>query len=272
MNHFILTRLNQKWVYRDLHLDYMHYRLDLFELTCLPSIRNQSDKNFKHIVVTSPTIPDCVRKRTESYENVDVVYYDNANGKQVFSKEFCISLKSKYNLDKNDFIITTGIDSDDIMRYDYIEEINKTFKKVNTFPCLIKNKGFYVVGKNFSNYANYSGVCSSPLFSVVEKVNDMRSCYCRGHRCIHESVNGVISIDNPQIMICNVSNNHMKEGGRKAKIRNVHINYEDYGVNKNDLISFLSKDMGEEYVSRERKVREYRRAYRRLRKENCLQK
>jgi len=264
IKHIVMTRLNQKWVYRDLHEDYMQYRLDLFEIGTLKSVIGQSDKDFTFIILTSPTLPDHIRERTESYSGVQVIYKDRKDGNQIPGRSFAKILLDPFDLGDYDKIVTTTIDSDDLMRFDYIKTVNNIARNENNaMPSLIRSLATINIGASFSKYVVRG--FNPPLFSFVEDIKNgtenVGTCFCRGHKCINRNSKSIIDIDVPFVMLQHASNNLMGKSGISKKLRDYKYKLSDYGVDEKEILSFLRKEVPEDYQKREDSIRKYRRSF-----------
>lgn len=261
MENIVITRLNQKWKYRELHEDYMKYRLDLFEITCLPSVLGQTFSNFLHFLVTSETLPNSILYRMESYKSTKLLFFDRDDGAQITgtSSRF---LKMLNNNICNDapFLISTTIDSDDIMRRDYLEIVNKV--PVNKFPTLIRSRDYFQYGDNYSNKSIFS--INPPLFSFIEKkdedVNGFYSCLKRGHGNICEEAEDVKDINCPFIMLHHASNNCSRTKKRRKDF--LKEEEEKYTVSFSEIDKFLRTALPQNFVDREKNITNYRRSLR----------
>jgi len=256
-----MTRLNQKWSYRNLDLDYMHYRLDLFELTTYPSLLNQSFKDFKGLIITSPTIPDEIRKRMESYENYIIVYLDKKDGSQLPGNEFIEIFKKNYVREEPGLLITTNIDSDDLLQKDYLQVINSNLEKIKEYPCVFHNRiysqidinGKYLMEINFD----------PSVYTFIEKSDDIskiKTCWCRGHKMIVENAKENKYINDLKfLMTVHAANLSTSTVRTRIKKRDHSIDLKkDYGVNEKSLVNFLRKPIPPEFVEREKEVRRIR--------------
>mgnify|MGYP001420745249 CR=1 FL=1 len=274
INHFILTRLNLKTQYRSLTEQYMNYRLDLFELTCYASISNQTNKDFKHIIISSPTISESVKDRMRGYKNIEVIYFDDPGGGILVHGISSILLQYIDSPKKNDKIITTNIDSDDMLRKDYTQVVQDLVEQEKDFPLLLSPSNFYNIGKGFRNYIEYKHTSSS--FSFVEEYNgvdNIKTCFRRYHPRMYCESKKVISLDIPMIMVGHYSNDCMEPTGYQKNLKitkNVSINFNEYGVDELSLFNFLNIDTPRDDVIIESKIRKNRNIFSKKEKEQEL--
>lgn len=132
--HFLITRFNLKqdsWV-NDKHStplfgasdNWLKKRFELFEDFCLPSVKSQSNKNFKWLVYFSTDTSDTYKEKIRS------IQLDFPNFLPKFipgMNELVNSIKSDIKIECNDFnnsiIITTRLDNDDALHENFINNI-----------------------------------------------------------------------------------------------------------------------------------------------------
>ncbi|MBD2096763.1 hypothetical protein H6F90_16795 [Trichocoleus sp. FACHB-591] len=135
--HFLITRINIDWniskprsQQERNNIDFLKYRLDIFEKTCYPSVKAQTEKKFTWLILLDAELPSIFRERIQSYcshSNIEIlpVY--------ISSKENCLSeLKaaiSEKTLKTTTHIITTNLDSDDAVSRKFISTIQNQFRE-----------------------------------------------------------------------------------------------------------------------------------------------
>lgn len=141
--HYVLTRFNVKSNFAvknpnnsplELILDesYLEERFKIFEKYTLPSIINQTNQNFKWIILFHKRTPRKFLRKIKLLKNVykfEDLYFDD-NEHFNFS-DYCIK-----NNEISDFYITTRIDNDDMINKDYIDIVQKYAKK-KAHECFI---------------------------------------------------------------------------------------------------------------------------------------
>lgn len=138
--HFILTRFNLKTDHipgRDknnqpvLTTEWLEYRFFLFEKYCLPSMMNQSCKNFIWFVLFSNNTPDKFLQKIKSYEskfpNLKPLFLE-PGGLETIKKKFN-EVMPDYLCNDDRYIITTRIDNDDAFHQDMVLEVQRLFEK-----------------------------------------------------------------------------------------------------------------------------------------------
>lgn len=155
-SHYLLTRFNLPLSSRpegntvDVLGDaYLSYRFKLFESTCLPSVRNQSNQNFKWLILFDINTPDTYKRKAEewhnTYSNLIPCYLDtNRYGGLPLNREkgydidtdcamlditqrFVADVISTLEDFPKEWRLTTRLDSDDALHYDLIDTIQKAF-------------------------------------------------------------------------------------------------------------------------------------------------
>jgi len=135
-SHLLITRFNLKnpnWVVtknNEALLDdqWMQERMELFKNYCLPSILNQTNKNFKWLLFFDSSTDEKFRKSiTELVNNhnfIEVLYID---GMPNFNKRILEYIEK--NIKEIPYLITSRIDNDDCISNRFIEEVQKNFNK-----------------------------------------------------------------------------------------------------------------------------------------------
>lgn len=188
MNHFLITRFNIKsenWKFTKsgalTHTDlWLEQRFNLFETYCLPSVKNQSNQEFKWFVVFDIGTPNAFKNRIEtlasSYSNLIVLYTESFQTLKATLYEAIITNLTP----KDNFIITTRLDNDDAIHTDFINCIQQTFlPQHNTIIDVIKGHQFIVNSKN--NDLRYYTSHYNPFISLIENVSMFETVMAKNH-------------------------------------------------------------------------------------------
>lgn len=167
--HVILTKFNLKvghW-HKDKRGDlidtdgWLMNRINLFEKYCFPSIKNQTNQNFKWIVVFDHTTPETFRNIIDSYKytykNFIPLYTNCTNHMKEILKEIGSD---------SDYLISTRIDNDDAFHKNAIERIQKQFKR-QKFEFINLSKGYILDTINNNIYITKE--TSNPFISLIEE-------------------------------------------------------------------------------------------------------
>ena len=143
--HYIITRFNVRANYectlknpdnnpmkRILDEDYLNERFNIFEKYTLQSIKRQTNQNFIWLILFHKNTPDIFKKRIqklkEEFGFIDLYFGDEQNFN--FS-EYCNSQQENI-----EYFITTRIDNDDMLSYDYIARI-QGYVNNNLHECIL---------------------------------------------------------------------------------------------------------------------------------------
>lgn len=126
--HFILTKFNvrregfekDKHGNRVLTDEWMEHRIILFERFCFPSIKNQSNLNFRWLVSFADDTPPKYRRLIDLYCNF-------SNFTPVFSPTEFRTAIMKHLEEDTEYLITTRLDNDDAFHRDAVSRIQQNF-------------------------------------------------------------------------------------------------------------------------------------------------
>ncbi len=139
--HFVVTRFNLRSsaavTGKALDVKWLESRFELFDRFCWPSIKGQTQQNFKWLVLFDEGTPEVIRQRIANYAaqfpNFTPVYLapgTEHSGKTAVAKVLGGNLP--------DVLITTRLDNDDGIALDYVEHVqryaNATIPTVVEFP------------------------------------------------------------------------------------------------------------------------------------------
>jgi hypothetical protein len=179
IKHIIVVRMkysdNDKFIERD----------NIRELTFIPSILNQINKNFKIAFIINPQHQDIINKYFKN-KNFDILFFNNSDE----VREYCIT---------NNFNIQTRIDDDDIFSVEYVDIIQKMFiQKINLhgkfliqsqpYKFLMENNEYYKMGLRYNNKLTsmFLTLCQSNVDSFIMD---------KPHNKMHEIVDDVFLTD-----------------------------------------------------------------------------
>lgn len=163
--HIIITRFNliikfpgKNKTEKERH-EWLKDRIKKFE-PCFRSIKNQTNNNFKWFIYLDNKTPSDIKKNLEelttSENRVKLIYMEKTNK----NTNFCYDLQRDFTnkLTGKQYLITTRLDSDDILFPEFVELIQSNFKTQNNYAINItrgiiydktKNKKYQVL--DFSN-------------------------------------------------------------------------------------------------------------------------
>jgi hypothetical protein len=192
-NHFIITRFNLKFPeirgkkntspVRIPDDEWLALRTDYFMRYCLPSVLNQTSRNFKWLIYFDiSTKRDFIQKFHElEMRHSQLMKIILADGYKSFTDRY---LKDVLDLcDQNcKYVITTRLDNDDIIHKQFIAKVQENFHEqefmaVNFVKILMLNpedRRKLHIDYSFSNH----------FISIIEKINNgqITGCYGKGDR------------------------------------------------------------------------------------------
>jgi len=173
--HLILTRFNlpiNNWeedkngnpIRTD---DWLEHRFDLFDRYCFPSVRNQSNQNFKWLVFFSDKTPEKYRRRIASYEEFDnftPIFLDSSMGFDESFRNKCISDHLECD---TQYLITTRLDNDDALGDNAVAVIQSRFHE-QEFEVLNFRDVYYLCDDQL---CVWESECNQ-FVSIIERIED----------------------------------------------------------------------------------------------------
>lgn len=128
---FVLTRFNLPLWNKDKKgapvrtMKWLEHRFLLFEEYCLPSIANQTYKNFEWLILFDSKTPDIFKERVLSFQQkcpqLSPVYV-KPNGGQYFAQIFRDEVVNKL---RGERVITIYLDNDDALDIHFVEDVKR---------------------------------------------------------------------------------------------------------------------------------------------------
>lgn len=235
IQHFFLTRFNillwnkAKDGQKVRTTKWLEHRFSLFEKYCLPSIKNQTCKNFEWIALFDSMTPDSYKEKIAAYQKgcpqLTPVFVEPENGwrfAEIFREEIVKRLKAKRAL-------STYLDNDDALNVRFVEDIQQRTKAVSDGTFINYDDGYqYYADDKFMMRVHYP---SNHFVSVVESGDaaTVKGIFGYGGHASIEKIKGVklVCVKN-QRMWCEVV--HKKNVMNDAKILSFNM------VRGNDLL------------------------------------
>lgn len=184
VDHVMLTRFNlPSKGYESLirsQEGWLHGRMGLFEKYCLPSIRNQSDKNFKWIIYFDPESPKWLMDRIREI-----------NPDRVFSPVFRAEVTGSELIEdidrvvgrRNDYLLTTNLDNDDGLAADFVSRIRSVAPSVGSVAVYLTH------GLIRSGTGTYLHADPDNAFcSVLAPWSEPKTCWADWHNLLGRSM------------------------------------------------------------------------------------
>jgi len=174
--HFIFTRYNLGLYENALIEDkvgWMERRLHLFD-KCADSVKAQTNQDFTWIIAIDPKTPKRDFKRIQKVNTFNSVVCSE------YPPDFLRKIAKNI---KQEWIITSRLDNDDLLEPDYIKEIQDNFKgklevlDVKGRQLEVSSGKYYETGRDRPN---------SPFLSLIEPNNDLKTCFYCNHTTMDE--------------------------------------------------------------------------------------
>lgn len=182
-NHFLLTRFNVRLNRDDIGYgsdlgvspEWLNGRFELFDKFCYPSVRGQSNQNFKWILFCNSLTPDIFKDKLKEYskwENFIPIYVDK------FSLERIRENLLPYITKGTEYLITTTLDNDDAISKDYIQLIQDNFQE-QKFELLNFTYGYAWNTRNGNIYLKGTG--NNHFMTLIEEIEGFKTIWIEPH-------------------------------------------------------------------------------------------
>lgn len=158
--------------------EWLKRRFELFEKYCYPSICGQTTKNFKWLVLFNSETPEKYKAIIERYQQDCPLF------RPVFIQPYDDEIQQVIHLIKKEastpYVITTRIDNDDMIKNDYMEFIQNSFRPEYTNTFLFYRFGYQLNTKKslllkFGDDFNH-------FESRVELIENLQTVYVENDR------------------------------------------------------------------------------------------
>ena len=183
--HYIITRFNLRrddWKTTkndDLVLSdsWLEERFELFEDFCFPSVKNQSNQNFKWLVFFDVNTPEKYKIKIEEFKtlfgNFKPFFIDGMDA-------FLPSINEKVReLDQEQYIISSRLDNDDSIHKDYVSVVQSCFDNQNFLAVDIVDG--YGMQTGSQVYLGKMKHLYNPYISLIEKKESCKTVWHKGH-------------------------------------------------------------------------------------------
>jgi hypothetical protein len=171
--HFLITQFNlysghsgnkeyQSWV------DWTRKRIEIFRAFCLPSIKNQNNKNFLWLIYFDKETPTEFYDLIEYLKDIPFILPYFTSGFAGFNYQYLIDIKNLVG-DAN-WVITSRFDNDDCLDKNAIEIIQRNFRESDEFLISLASGYTLDIKDNSLSHYYYS---MSPFISLIENVNKL---------------------------------------------------------------------------------------------------
>lgn len=221
MNHYILTRFNwakgkDKWT---------EERLELFTKYTFPSVMNQTCKDFKWLIFCDPkTISPWCSELEALNSNLITVIFDEPPHKHEWynpTQEVLTDFFKPYILgEPGSRVLTTRLDSDDMLAPDFIERIQAGVDPTLTDQVLLCYYG-YIMDKE-ENYYNKRW-SDNPFVTAVEILPDIKTAHGANHMRASRISKNILCVDRKPGWVCVVHGDNCRNNLDRRGVRGTPV-------------------------------------------------
>jgi len=158
-SHFIITLFNINIIDEE----WIDYRLQLFRRFTIPSVIHQTNQDFLWLILVDSRTPTHLVEQMYRYlhfrTNVVVAHVDLPKGMKITRYQQLCPIGRQYILDfvkfsKTHQLITTGLDNDDALSHNYVDEVHKFVEsspKVAHKRYILDSVFQYIVDTDFAH-------------------------------------------------------------------------------------------------------------------------
>lgn len=211
--HIILTRFNLQYeADSTLHIQpaWLDNRLTLFEQYCLPSVMQQTCKDFTWLLLADEHTPDAQRMRLLSYETyapyIKVLFCPYYNDFNVLYQQVGEQYGNEY-----DWLLSTRLDNDDMLATDFVEQLHTYMEMHRPEACVFT----YPIGVQYFADANIAfkiGFTKNHFLTFLEEKHRIRTSLGMDHTRVPSSSIRPVSQKDMWCEIvhsCNISNDYV---------------------------------------------------------------
>lgn len=214
MKHYIVTRLcvDSKFQgFLDDKQEWLDYRLNLFNDFYVKGMESQTNKNFEVVLLVSAKYKNLDFSKFNIKTNMSMFFFEGS-----WREDF--SNRVIKHLDQDETVITSRVDSDDMLCQHYVENIQKNAR----IDSIMDHNCYYMVDKNFKKSAIISTSCNSMFISTCFKARDFvtKNVCAYNHRLLKDkpfwkSKKKIIGAS--AAAVCHGANSNTSAFRRKAK-------------------------------------------------------
>jgi hypothetical protein len=160
----------------------------LFEKYTVPSVQAQTFKDFRWVILVDPYFKGITKGYIEKLAQYgDVVPVDFYFVEK--QPDVGMALNGEY---KDEWVCSTRLDSDDIIRNDFMERVHEQATEEESFITF--RNGYMMNGHQVAPRLD----TRNPFCSYVEYADPFRSIYATGHRAVHRQKAPLKVIEEPR--------------------------------------------------------------------------
>ncbi len=202
-------------------------RIDIFDKYCLPSFKNQTNKNFSWIVFFDINTPDFYIGRIKEIEkelpNFKPYFVNDHHEKKIKFLEII----PEY-IGNSEFLITTDIDNDDILHKEYVKTIQSLFKPVDNLVIDLR-RGLQLTRKtDHEAFITEYYSAANPFVSLIESVKNFKTVTHHYHHQ-YRNFKDITVFDQKALYIQFIHQNNLMNETFSNK-RFSKINFAEFGI------------------------------------------
>ncbi|KIA89928.1 glycosyltransferase [Kaistella jeonii] len=237
--HLITTRFNvptSVWtVTRDgakpLSEEWMKDRFQIFRKYCLPSFKNQSNKNFIWLVFFDVNTPIEYQKEIEKIQKEFSLFHPIfvQNFEEMHQK--ALEIIPSFFTSETQFVISTDIDNDDLLHRDFVATVQE--KYIPKHDLVIDLKRGLQLTKTSENTAIITVfyMVANPFISLVEEIKKVGMVMKEEHLKFRNYPN-YTSFDSEPRFIQYIHSNNLVNNTESEAERLSDLDFSDYGIAK----------------------------------------
>ncbi len=239
--HFLITRFNLNYSksnsLKPVSEEWISSRLAIFQRFCLPSILNQSNKNFTWFLYFDTNTPEKYKQVVADLEAshlfIKAVYIENAD---MLIPSLNKEIKERLEVG-TEYVITTRMDNDDGLHKHAINTIQQQFKN-QSFAIVNLNNGLQIgINGDKCRMSSFYYI-SNPFVSMIEKLegnNPLKTILCKDHVLwIVENKEVMVNVDYKYLWLQVIHSQNWLNQFAGKPYRNVKI-LGEFGINYSGL-------------------------------------
>jgi hypothetical protein len=186
--HVVLTRFNVRWeaTTKGLSNEWLTERIRLFEMYCYPSLYQQTNQNFKWLVLLDSRSPDWFKEKMSDYakwQNFVPIYLEVPMLPEELGCPAELKSAIRAQIPQSyTHLITTRIDNDDAISKDYIQRVQDCFSGQDSQGIA------FPIGYQFHDdclYLEYSK--GNHFISLIEsyRSDDIKTVFVKHHSLLY---------------------------------------------------------------------------------------
>ncbi|MFY0689764.1 MAG: hypothetical protein JXQ90_21515 [Cyclobacteriaceae bacterium] len=233
-SHYLGTRFNvpnSEWTKtrdgKSIDEIWLKNRIELFKNYCLPSVLNQSNKNFEWIIFADVNTLDAYKEEIISLCNWEFIHILWVSDFKEIEPSFLDYIQSKT---ESGFVITTRIDNDDLVHKNFIDQIQKQFRPEHQIAIDFPN-GFQMNLKNNLVYKHTAR--SNHFISLIASIQSLNeTVYSRDHTTWKHRVK--VTSPKKRLWVELVHDDNMANTISDSIWKRRLLNYHNYGIKSGD--------------------------------------